>query len=131
MKRNRKNKPKPGTDTTVYITLPLYCKMDMSHKEGEPLTAEEIRHMGNKLQEHFAEAADFLDLLAPAGWKAQVVGGEVGLFHPDVHTQAQVEENLGNLGLEVWGKEGLKKLEDKDEPGDGQREEDEGDQIRS
>jgi hypothetical protein len=67
--------------------------------ENKPVTPSQLRALGRRLRDHAGEAAELVDKLTAAGWKAYADVRHVNLFHPTFETEREVEDHLRSLGI--------------------------------
>jgi hypothetical protein len=108
----------------VTLTLFLFLKPGQELDEGEEVTAEQLRALGQALQERLREAADIVEKLTASGWEAQMALYDIILSHPYITTAAQAEEKLQDLGIDPE-RVTIDEWEDEDE-GDWDEEGDDG-----
>jgi hypothetical protein len=84
----------------VTIMLHLFAKPGQELNEGEEVTPDQLRALGQSLQERLTEAGDIVEKLTGTGWEAQMALYDVILSHPYFHTEAQVAEKLTELGID-------------------------------
>jgi hypothetical protein len=83
----------------VNVCLPLFGAAGHEMEEGVRVTGQQLHSLGDELQERLRKAADTLDKMAAAGWVAETALYEVLLRHDQVHTQAEAEQRLGEMGI--------------------------------
>jgi hypothetical protein len=84
----------------VNICLPLFGNAGHELEEGVKVTGQQLRTLADELQERLRKAADILDQLAAAGWRAETALYDVLLRHDHVQTQAEAEQRLRELGID-------------------------------
>jgi hypothetical protein len=78
----------------------MFGKPGMELREGEDITAEEIRALQQELFERLGRAAEIVEKLTATGWEAQMSLYDVMLTHPYVHTEAEARTRLDGLGID-------------------------------
>ena len=84
----------------VSLVLYLFGKPGVELNEGGAVTAQELRDLGQNLNERMREAADILEKLGGAGWEAQMALYDVHFYHPYIETATHAEEQLLSLGID-------------------------------
>lgn len=84
----------------VTIMLYLFGKPGVELREGEDVTPEELRALGDDLKERLTSAAEVVEKLTGAGWDAQMTLYDILLSHPYIDTEAQAAEKLEELGID-------------------------------
>src|SRR5262249_43563726 len=84
----------------VNVCLPLFGNAGQELEEGARVTGQQLRTLADELQQRLQKAADILDKMAAAGWMAETALYDVLLQHDQVHTQAEAEQRLRELGID-------------------------------
>src|SRR4051812_30222392 len=81
-------------ETTMPVTIMLYLfgKPGVELREGEDVTPEELRALGDDLKERLTSAAEIVEKLTGAGWDAQMTLYDILLSHPYIDTEPQAAE---------------------------------------
>jgi hypothetical protein len=105
----------------VSVTLMIYLfgKPGMELGEGEEVTAEQLRALGDDLRGRLHETAEIVEKLTGTGWEAQMTLYDVLLSHPYITTAVQAEEKLHELGIDPE-KVCLDEWEDEEEDVEGE-----------
>lgn len=85
---------------TVTLNIMLFGKPGQELREGEDVTPEELRALGKDLHARLEQAADLVEKLTGAGWEAQMCLYDIMLSHPYLHTAAEAEGKLVDLGID-------------------------------
>ena len=84
----------------VSLNLFLFGKPGQELNEGGPITAEELRALGQGLQARLEEIATIVEKLTATGWEAQMGLYDINLYHPYIDTATHAEEKLRDLGID-------------------------------
>jgi hypothetical protein len=84
----------------VTVCLPLFGNPGQEMEEGAALKGEHLRNLAVELQERLQWAADTLDRLAAAGWRARVAMYDAILLHTGVQTREEAERRLLELSID-------------------------------
>ena len=84
----------------VSLTLFLFGKPGQELPEGEEVTAQDLRTVGQSLKARLDEAADMVEKLTGAGWEVQMGLYDVFFSHPYIQTATQAEAKLQDLGID-------------------------------
>jgi hypothetical protein len=84
----------------VTMMLYLFGKPGMELNEGGEVTAQELRDLGQSLNERLQEAATIVEKLSGAGWEVQMALYDVLFSHPYIETATHAEEQLLSLGID-------------------------------
>jgi hypothetical protein len=98
-----KRKRPPGKELVgmaVTVTLFLFGKPGQELNEGEEVTPEQLRALGQYLHERLDATATIVEKLTGAGWEAQMALYDIFLSHPYINTAAQAEAQLQDLGID-------------------------------
>jgi hypothetical protein len=82
------------------IQLHLFGKPAVYLDEGGPVTAQQLRELGQDLKAHLDKAADALQKLQADGWQVTMCLYDVELVNPSVKTAKEAEERLKALGID-------------------------------
>ncbi|MCI0465135.1 MAG: hypothetical protein L0Z62_50075 [Gemmataceae bacterium] len=85
---------------SVLVSLWMFGKPGMELREGEDITADEIRALQQELFERLGRAAEIVEQMTAAGWDAQMSLYDVMLSHPYVRTEADARTRLDDLGID-------------------------------
>jgi hypothetical protein len=101
----------------VTVCLPLFGEPGRELEQGSPATGRRLRDLAASLNERLEKAAAALDVLAAAGWSAQVALFDAVLHHPQIESREDAERRLREAGVDP---EALIIVEDleKDEEGE-------------
>jgi hypothetical protein len=84
----------------VFINLPLFFKPGYELGEGEEVTGEQIRNLGQDLAARLEHIGNLVDKLTGAGWEAQTGLYDVMLSHPFFRTADEARAQLDGLGID-------------------------------
>lgn len=102
----------------VTVCLPLFGNPGQEMEEGTALKGEHLRTLAVELQERLLKAAETLDKLAAAGWKAQVAMYDAILSHAGVDTREAAERQLLALGIDPADMMIVEDIEEEEESDD-------------
>jgi hypothetical protein len=85
----------------VNVCLPLFGNAGHELEEGARLESKQLRALAEVLRERLEKAAEILDRAQSGGWSAIVAMYDAFLTHPDVQTQAEAEQRLLALGIDL------------------------------
>jgi hypothetical protein len=68
--------------------------------EGQAVTPEELRQVGQGLQQHLDHTAAILGKLQAGGWNGEMRLYDVAPSHPAVHSEADARARLQALGID-------------------------------
>lgn len=85
---------------TVTLNVPLFMKPGQELREGEDVTPEELRALGRDIHARLEQAAAVVEKLTAAGWEAQMCLYDIILSNPYIHTAAEAEGKLMDLGID-------------------------------
>jgi hypothetical protein len=85
---------------SVFVSLHLFGKPGMELTEGEAVTSQQLRDLGDDLHDRLQEAAEIVEKLTNAGWEAQMMLYDICLSNPYITTKAQAEEKMQDLGID-------------------------------
>jgi hypothetical protein len=84
----------------VSLNLYLFGKPGQELNEGGPVTAQEVRELGQELQARLKAVAAIVEKLTATGWEAQMGLYDINLYHPYIDTATHAEEKLHELGID-------------------------------
>src|SRR4051812_23106349 len=87
------------------IMIHLFGKPAWELGEGQPVSPQQLRDLGDILQARLHEAAEVTEKLVAKGWLAQVVLYDVMVQPPREMSAEEVEDLLVELGLDSLGLE--------------------------
>jgi hypothetical protein len=99
----------------VSLNLFLFGKPGQELDEGGPVTAQELRDLGQALQARLENIAGIVEKLTDAGWEAQLGLYDIYLYHPYIGTGIHAEEKLRELGIDL-DQVVIDEWEDEDDP---------------
>jgi hypothetical protein len=99
----------------VTVCLPLFGEPGRELDQGSPVTGRRLRELAASLNERLEKAAATLDMLAAAGWTAQVALFDAVLYHPQVATREDAERLLRAAGADPEGMIIVEDVEDEEE----------------
>jgi hypothetical protein len=101
----------------VTVCLPLFGEPGRELEQGSPVTGRRLRELAMSLSERLEKAAATLDVLAAAGWTAQVALFDAVLHHAQIESREDAERRLREAGVDP---EALIIVEDVDEDEEGE-----------
>ena len=84
----------------VFVSLHLFSKPGVELNEGEAVSPQQLRALGDGLRGRLHEAADIVETLTNAGWQAQMLLYDICLSNPYITTAVQAEEHILNLNID-------------------------------
>jgi hypothetical protein len=84
----------------VTLMLHLFSKPGIELREGEDVTPEELRSLGDDLRARLHDAAGIVEKLLASGWQAEMTLYDILFSHPYITTATQAEEKLHDLGID-------------------------------
>jgi hypothetical protein len=100
---------------SVIVCLPLFGNPGQELEEGSAVKGQQLRDLSTELTERLQKAADTLDKLEAAGWRAEMAMYDVILLHDAIATKQEAEPRLRAAGVDP---EELMIVEDVEEEGD-------------